>query len=153
MVTAKGMIKWTFKDDMGQKHTFLIPGSYLASGAPGRLLSPQHWSKVTRNNTRDTKGTWQATYDNKVVLHLDNNTLQQTVQLDPLTNVATLRSAPCNKAFRLDKAMMEIQGAESDPICFNLNIVSDDDETVGPDKTEDNEFDNETSPMSNFLST
>ena len=107
----------------GRKHTFLIPGSYLAPGAPGRLLSPQHWSKVTGSNTWDTKGTWQATYDDKVVLHWNENTSQQSVLLDPFTNVATIRLAPGNKAFRIYKAMMDAQGGESDPICFNANIV------------------------------
>jgi hypothetical protein len=110
MVTAKGTIKWSFEDDQGRKHTFLIPGSYLAPGAPGRLLSPQHWSKVTGSNTRDTKGTWQATYDDKVVLHWNENTAQRTVLLDPFTNVATIRSAPGNKAFRIYKAMMDARG-------------------------------------------
>jgi len=153
MVTAKGTIKWSFEDDQGRKHTFLIPGSYLAPGAPGRLLSPQHWSKVTGSNTRDTKGTWQATYDDKVVLHWNENTSQRTVLLDPLTNVATIRSAPGNQAFRIYKAMMDARGGETEPICFNANVVSDDDETVDPRDEEDDDFDDETSPISNTSST
>ncbi len=105
---------------------------------------------MTGKNTQDTKGAWQATYDNKVVLHWDENTSQQTVQLDPLSNVSTIRLALGNKAFWIYKAMMDARGGESDPICFNANIVDDNNEAVGTPKVDNS--DNTTLPASNTAS-
>ena len=128
MVVAKGTIKWKIEDDLGQEHTLLIPDSYYAPGAPGRLLSPQHWAQTSRDNTGTTKGTWQATYDDRMVLHWNGNSSHRSVPLDTATNVAAIRSAPSNKAFLCFQAISEASNHfVADPVCFNANVVSDDD--------------------------
>ena len=50
MVTEKGTVRWSIKDNEGRKHTFNIPNSYLAPSAPSRLLSPQHWAQSAKDN-------------------------------------------------------------------------------------------------------
>ena len=37
-----GTIKWHIEDDIGVRHTLIIPNSYYAPQAKVRLLSPQH---------------------------------------------------------------------------------------------------------------
>jgi hypothetical protein len=46
--TKMGTILWTIEDDNGTAHDELIPNSYLVPKLPIRLMSPQHWSKLTR---------------------------------------------------------------------------------------------------------
>ena len=78
LVTHRGTIKWSFDDDMGRSHTFLLPGSLLAPSSNECLLSLAQWSQCADDNTVDKKGTWSATYDDKVVLHWQSNTYQRS---------------------------------------------------------------------------
>ena len=142
MVVAKGTIKWKIEDDLGQEHTLLIPNSYYAPGAPGRLLSRQCWAQTSRDNTGTTKGTWQATYDDCMALHWNGNSSHRSVPLDTATNVAAIRSAPSNKAFLCFQALSEASSQfVADPVCFNVNVVSDEDELLAND---DNQHENDT---------
>jgi len=45
MATCCGTIKWSWEDDMGEQHTFLIPNSYFVPQAISRLLCPQLCTK------------------------------------------------------------------------------------------------------------
>jgi hypothetical protein len=49
MVVMQGTLKWTFEDDEGKVHTFLLPGSLYTPDIPVRLLSPQHWAQHNRD--------------------------------------------------------------------------------------------------------
>ena len=65
-LSHKGTVRWSIQDDEGRSHTFLIKDSFYARNAPCRLLSPQHWSQNATDNTARSKGTWSATYNDKV---------------------------------------------------------------------------------------
>jgi hypothetical protein len=50
-----GTVKWKIEDDHGRIHTIILPGTYLATNAPARLLSPQHWAQVSNNHYPNQK--------------------------------------------------------------------------------------------------
>jgi hypothetical protein len=41
----KGTVCWTFDDDQGRPHDFLLPTTPMCEALPHRLLSPQHWAQ------------------------------------------------------------------------------------------------------------
>ena len=92
-LTHKGTVTWSFQDNEGRPHAFLIKDSYYAPNAPCWLLSPLHWSQNTADNA-SRKGTWSATYFNRVELHWSNNNYHRTIALDPATNIAAICSSP-----------------------------------------------------------
>ena len=67
-VTAVGTIRWTFDDDNGTSHAFLIPGSLYIPESPARLFSPQHWAQERKDHCPKRNGTWQATFADHVLL-------------------------------------------------------------------------------------
>jgi hypothetical protein len=92
LITHKRTVHLKFEDDAGRIHAFVIPGTLYAPKAPCQMFSPQHWSQTA--NDKNIKGTWCATYDDKVVLHWNHgNSATRSVPLDPGTNVAIFRSA------------------------------------------------------------
>ena len=78
---SMGTLKWTFDDDDGRSHTFIIPKSIYAPQADRRLLSPQHWAKSQDDNKPKPNGTWCATYADSIVLHWKQGKFQRTCQL------------------------------------------------------------------------
>ena len=81
-------------------HKILLPNSLYSTEAPFRLLSPQHWSQIAKDDLPQPKGTWCATYDDSMVLEWQQQKYFWTVPLDPGTNVATFRSAPGYNRFK-----------------------------------------------------
>jgi hypothetical protein len=61
-VAAVGTIRWTFDDDDGMSHAFLIPGAPYIPESLARLFSPQHWAQERKDNIPKKGGTWQATF-------------------------------------------------------------------------------------------
>ena len=118
-LSHKGTIKWSFQDNEGQSHTFQIKDSYFAPNAPCWLLSPQHWSQNSNNNSARNKGTWSATYDGKVELHWNNNTYHWTKNLNKSTNVAAIGSTLGNMHYRAFHALHEVIVDSNMPKCFN----------------------------------
>lgn len=110
-----GTIKWSWCDDDGFTHTFLIPGSYYVPDAKCRLLSPQHWAK--RQNDKSHQGTGEFTGPNNCTLYWDNRKHQLTIPLSPITNLATLTSAPGYKHHKLYCELANMpQRDEDDPL-------------------------------------
>ena len=65
----RGTIQWTFEDDEGMEHQITLPNSYhYVPGASSHILSPQHWSQTAKDNKPKPRGTWCATYYDKIVL-------------------------------------------------------------------------------------
>ena len=128
-LTHKGIVKWSFQDDQGRSHTFRIKDSFYAPNAPCRLLSPQHWSQNASDNSVDKKGTWSATYDDKVELHWADNTYHRTVALDPSTNIAAIQSSPGHLRYRAFHALHTLTMDCPMPVCFNTQTLSDDEES------------------------
>ena len=54
-LSHKGTIRWSFQDNEGRSHTFLIKDLFYARNAPCCLLSPQHWSQNASDNTARSK--------------------------------------------------------------------------------------------------
>jgi GAG-pre-integrase domain len=90
-ITHKGTISWKVADDEGTPHTINIPNSYFAPGCNVRLMSPQHWSQETSDNTPNKDGTWCVTYNDRVVLQWSQMKFKKTINIDPQRgNVATM---------------------------------------------------------------
>jgi hypothetical protein len=93
-------------------------------------MSLTHWSKSAKDNTERKKGTWSANYDDKLELHWNNNAYHRTVPWDPKTTIGIIRSPPGAKSFMTMVTLRE----ELDPVrfprpvCFNMNVVSDDED-------------------------
>ena len=124
-----GTIKWSFQDNEGRSQTFIIKDSFYAPNAPCRLLSPQHWSQNSNDNTARSKGTWSATYDDKFELHWDNNTYQRTVNLDKSSNITAICSSPGNMQYKVYSALHEVTVDCYLPVYFNTQVVMDDEES------------------------
>ena len=87
-VAAVGTIRWTFDDDDGISHAFLIPGSLYIPDSPARLFSPQHWAQERKDNVPKRDGTWQATFADHIMLVWGQETYRKRIPFDK-ANVAT----------------------------------------------------------------
>ncbi|CAB9513066.1 Retrotransposon protein [Seminavis robusta] len=92
--TYKGTVKWTIEDEDGRTHHFVIPDTYFNPTTPYRLLSPQHWAKVSDDNYPAKRGTWCATYEDAVELFWAQGKFKRVITLSPSSNIALVRSAP-----------------------------------------------------------
>ena len=64
-------------------------------GASSHILSPQHWLQTAKDNKPNPRGTWCATYDDKIVMWWNQRKYKQSCPIDPNeTNVATIMTAP-----------------------------------------------------------
>lgn len=123
----KGTIKWSWEDDKGRIHAFHIPNSYYVPQGNVRLLSPQHWAQQQRDSTR--RGTGEETTARHVTLFWEGRRSQRTVNIDPDSNVATIYSAPGISNYLAFKAEAGLEREDyCNPICFDSNIISDDEE-------------------------
>ena len=91
---------------------------------PRRLLSPQHWSQIPKDDLPQPKVTWCATYDDSVVLEWQQRKYRRTVPLDPGTNVATFRSAPGYNHFKA--FVSKLNNPHEELIVCDSRLVSDD---------------------------
>jgi hypothetical protein len=111
------------EDDEGVQCTFIMPGSFYVPSAPSILLSPQHLSQCKKDN----RGTWCATYGDKIILYWDKNTHKRTMHLDKKEgNVGTIHTAPSTN--RYHAFCSQIDEDDDDPACYNATIVSDEEE-------------------------
>jgi len=49
--TCRGTIHWSWDNDQGLQHMFLIPNSYFIPQAMSRLLCPQHWAQEAADHS------------------------------------------------------------------------------------------------------
>ena len=105
-VSAVGTIRWTFDDDDGMTHAFLIPGSLYIPESPARLFSPQHWAQERKDDLPKKNGTWQATFADHVKLVWGQEAYQKRIPLDK-SNVASFTTTAGCKEFRVFRACLE----------------------------------------------
>jgi hypothetical protein len=60
---STGTVQWQILDDNGKLHTITLPGTNYVPKAELHILSPQHWSQVTK----DLRGTLCTTYGDLMV--------------------------------------------------------------------------------------
>ena len=128
-ITLQGTLRWSFLDDQGQRYTFRIPNAYYTPNAPHHLFLPQHWSQVAFPNK--SQGGWCITYHNCVILLWDKDKFHRTVQVDTHTNVAQLHTVPGSRNFQVYQAVSQIKVPDTISCCFNVNVVSINDESPG----------------------
>jgi hypothetical protein len=116
-------IKWSFEDDYG----ILLPGSYYVPTAPSRLLSPQHWAQIVKDNTPLPRGAWCATYDDCIVLQWDQRKFtRRTTPLDVgQTNVATIHTTVGFSRFEAFCAEGGVDDDDPEPVSFDANLATD----------------------------
>lgn len=116
----------SIEDDDGGIHSIRLTDSYYVPGSKDRLLSPQHMAQCMKQQRRgETECKTTAT---QVTLTWQNGRYRRTIKLDPRTNVATIRSTPGYTNFMAfcTEAGFDTPQAETDPICLDTNIISDD---------------------------
>ena len=149
-----GTIKWHIEDDDGKIHTIILPNSMYIKNATSRLLSPQHWAQVAKDNQPTPNGTWCATFADRVILYWEQRKYQRTVMLDRQgTNVATIRSAPGYKAYEA-YCNECVQHDDKDSLCYDVNMVSDVESDTNVDTDNDDSSENyiRTSPLTTDFS-
>ena len=123
-----GTIQWDIEDDLGQSHRIIIPNSLYVPDSPSRLLSPQHWAQESRDIKPNPRGTWCATYRDKVVLYWGQRKFTRTIAIDrESSNVATFYTA--SKYAKYIGFCAECEGADHPELfAMNVHAVSDDED-------------------------
>jgi hypothetical protein len=120
---------WNFEDDNGVPHSFVLPKSLSVPGATSRLLSPQHWAQVAKDNYPLPHGTWCGTFDDTIILQWKQRRFTRTILLDVgETNVGTLYTTPGYaryEAFCAEGGVFD-DDPDSEFVAFDSNLVSDD---------------------------
>jgi Reverse transcriptase (RNA-dependent DNA polymerase)/GAG-pre-integrase domain len=94
-ITHTGTVVWSIDDDQGNTHQLRIPNAYYVPESGIRLLSPQHWAQMMIDNSPHPNGTWCGTYEDRIVLHWDQQKYIKTIHLDRTSNnVATMWTTP-----------------------------------------------------------
>lgn len=127
-IKHSGTVRWLIDDDNGVTRELLIPNTYHVPNAPSRLLSPQHWAQEANDNEPINNGTWCATYADSIVLNWSQRSHSKTISLDDKAqNVATMwSSSGYDKYTAYDASVHQ-------PICFDTNVISDDEDEYGTD--------------------
>ena len=105
-----GTLKWSWCDDNGKIHKFIIPNSYYVESAEGRLLSPQHWASTQKDKSK--LGTGEFTNSKTCTLYWEKRKYSLTIPMTTSTNVANIHMAPgynkysqyCQQAEIIDNA-------------------------------------------------
>ena len=89
-IIKTGTIKWTWQDDDGKYHTFILPNSMYVPNATHRLLSPQHWARSQPNKRQ----AFETTDSTTCTLTWSKGAYRRTLHLHPTTHVANMSLAP-----------------------------------------------------------
>ena len=114
-----GTLSWTWNDDSGTPHKFIIPNSYYVPKGRVRLLSPQHWAKEQGKGIKEKNkavGTLSQTTAKEVKLMWNERKNSLTVPLSPANNVATFHLAPGFNKYYSFCATAGIENDADDPI-------------------------------------
>ena len=91
----QGTIQWDLEDDDGVTHHILLPNSYYVPGATSKLLSPQHWAQMAKDNRPIPRGTWCATHHDVIIFEWRQRRYRRMVRFDPgSANIAHVCSSP-----------------------------------------------------------
>ena len=120
-----GTIRWHIEDDDGVVHELLIPNSIYLKQGTSRLLSPQHWAQEAKDDKPIAKGTWCATYSDKIILYWKQNQYKRTIPLEKDgPNIAMIRTAPGYTRFHAFCADANLNDTHT--YCIQSNVISDD---------------------------
>lgn len=127
---STGQARVRLESDSGEIHDFYLDGSYYVPGCAVRLFSPQHWARQLRKQRRGPA--YSITYDDRVELHARN--FKKTIPLDPVTNVATCRTAPGFSKFEAfcAEAGFDDDDSSGEILAYDSNLVSDDEDDDDP---------------------
>jgi hypothetical protein len=144
--TLIGTVQWSIEDDNGKIHTWTIKGTYYNAASPYRLFSPQHRAQIVDDNYPKRRGTWCGTYDDAVELWWDQRKYKGTIELNPTTNIALVRSAPGGSLFHaFCHEIMEIETtplSEEEFYCMTVEVSDDEATSDGdPDRTDAETYD------------
>ncbi len=139
-----GTLLWSWLDDQGCVHEFLIPNSYYVPHGGVRLLSPQHWAQTRKRRERELSnglpGTGEYTGAEQCVLFWDQKKYTRTIDIDKSgTNVATMRMAPgFNKfhAFCVEAGIDDDWKYDACPIIASQHEVTDDEKSQADEDVE-----------------
>ena len=128
----RGTIKWCIEDDIGVKHTIIIPNSYYVPQAKVRLLSPQHWAQA-RTGVDKNGGAGTITTVTTCTLFWNNKSAYRTIPIDVKgNNVATFYLATGYQRFHDCCLMTNIEQYETDPLTqmeVDASLISDNEES------------------------
>ena len=128
----RGTIKWCIEDDIGVKHTLIIPNSYYVPQAKVCLLSPQHWAQA-RTGVDKNGGAGTITTAATCTLFWNNKTAFQTIPIDVKgNNVALFYLATGYQRFHDYCLMTNIEQYETDPLTqmeVDASLISDNEES------------------------
>ena len=121
-----GTLKWSWDDDTGSRHTFLIPDSYYVPDGKVRLLSPQHWAQSQSKNRRLRATCGERTDGNECVLFWNNGRNNLHIDLSRHSNVATFPLAHGYKQFKVfcSEAGMD-PTIDDDIVAMPTSLISD----------------------------
>jgi hypothetical protein len=150
-VKGVGTLRWTFDDENGLSHIFLIPGSLYIPDSPARLFSPQHWAQERKDDVPVRNGTWQATFADHVLLVWGQQKYRKKIEFDK-SNVATFTTSAGCKNFRIFRACLDAEGDETASkdspgqyTAFDATLIEDDeDDDVNDESAVENPEDDET---------
>jgi hypothetical protein len=120
----QGTIKWSFENDEGVVHHFLLPESLYVPELTIRFLSPQHWAQQNRKRKAHSD-----TDADRITMEWDDSV--RTVPLNA-ANVGFMRSAPgYTKASPVITTLNAVLPAET--YCFPTHplIPTDNEQTDG----------------------
>ena len=127
-VTHKVTIRWCIEDDQGRRHYIELPNSYY-SPTGEKLLCPQQWSQIAKDNYPTPDGTCCLTTGSSIKLFWNQRKYCKTVPLDPKSNVGVMRSAPGYDHFK--SFCSEVSEFDSEVACMS-HLILDDDPSVNP---------------------
>ena len=132
-----GTIHWSWEDDYGRSHDFVIPNSYYIPDGKVRLLSPQHYAQSQRGSDR-RGGAGETTTGTQTVLFWGNRQYQRTVPIDRhSSNVASFRLSAGYTKFHAYCAQAELtdhQAYDADPVVQDDLLIVDDTALVSDDE-------------------
>ena len=128
----RGTIKWCIEDDIGVKHTIIIPNSYYVPQAKVHLLSPQHWAQA-QTGVDKNGGAGTITTTTTCTLFWNNKSAFRTIPIDVKgNNVATFYLATGYQRFHDYCLMTNIEQYKTDPLTqmeVDASLISDDEES------------------------
>lgn len=124
-----GTLKWSWEDDNGCKHTFLIPDSYYVSEDKVRLLSPQHWAQSQSKSCKARTTCGERTNENECMLFWNNGHNKLHIDLNRENNVATFPMAHGYRHFAVfcSEAGLDPM-TDDDLVAMPTSLISDDED-------------------------
>lgn len=129
VVRGTGAVRWMIEDDNSKIYTIIIKDFLYLQELKFCLLSPQHWSQQTYDNSPNPRGTWCATYGDKCGMEWGQRKYRWMTSFDPNTNTPKINSAPGSKNYTMKVAAIQCLTTtanlhqtvafSSDMICLN----------------------------------